>query len=51
MLGCRFNKNLQRIYSASGRVFSILHAVGEIYEDRGKNQKQKGFKSVLDSAG
>lgn len=25
----------------SGNLFSMLHAVGEIYEDRGKTQKQK----------
>ena len=25
----------------------MLHAVGEIYEDRGKNQKQKSLKSAL----
>ena len=40
IVGCRLKKNLPRIYSASVNFFSMLHAVGEIYEDRGKVEKK-----------
>lgn len=38
ILGCSLKKknHRQRICSASGNLFWMLHAVGEIYEDRGK---------------
>ena len=41
IFGCRLKKNLQRICSASGNLVPMLHAVGEIYEDRGKTRNKK----------
>lgn len=47
IVGCRLKKNIPRIYSASVNLISMLQAVaGEIYEDRGKNQKRSQVSQV-----